>query len=185
MLAAVVNPLHYGQHRVEQYLVVHAMLAVKADGIAVVLREQVARMHHGIFVAKESVNPVAALLLGYAGKAFGGNLLILLHESLGYDKLLNAVLTGIKKGVLAQHAVLKHCVAHLKGRIYQYAVVSVEHLGIHSAHGRTDDEVGIFSVTDVMKKVHGLGWMQRQVGSHYGGAGQHLANLDDSARLSR
>ena len=142
-------------------------------------------MHHGVFVAKESVNPVAALLLGYAGKAFGGNLLIFLHESLCYDKLLNAVLTGIKKGVLAQHAVLQHGVAHLKGRIYQYAVVSVEHLGIHSAHRRTDNQVGIFSLASMVKQVHGLGRMQRQVGSNYGGAGQHLANLDDSARLSR
>ena len=52
MLLSVVYPLHYGQHRVEQYLVVHAMLAVKADGVAVVLREQVARVHHGVFVAE-------------------------------------------------------------------------------------------------------------------------------------
>ena len=143
------------------------------------------RVYHRVLVAEESVDALAALLVGHTAEALGRNGLVFLDQSLSYDEVLHAVLTRVQEGVLAHHAVFQHRVAHQEGRVYHNPVMSVKHFGVHSAHRRAYYQVGILAPAGVPEQQHGLLGVQRKVGGDDRCAGKHLAQLKHRARLSR
>ena len=168
----------------EQYAVVHAVLAVEAQRIGIVRGKQVVGVHHGIFYPEEP--PDAPLVAGNGpGEAAFGSLTVLFLQLLGHHKLLHAVGAGVEKRHLAEHAVLQYGLAHPESRVHQYAVEAVEHLCIHASHRRADNEVGPLGVANVVQQVHGLGRMYGQVGGHNHGPGQQLAQPGHCARQAR
>ena len=183
-MLAVVNPLHHWQHRVEQYAVVHAVLAVEAERVAVVGGKEVERVHHGVLKPEES--PYAPLVAGHlAGEALLGNRTVLLHKLLCHHELLHAVGARVEESHLAQHVVLQYVVGHEEGRVDQYAVEAVKHLGKHTSHRRADDEVGLLRGADAAQKLHRLSRVYGQVGGRYVGPGQQFAQLRHRTRLPR
>ncbi len=92
---------------------------MESDGEWIVLMEEVEGMDHRVLIAEESVDTF--LLLGSnILKAQGGNVLVLLDESLVHHQLLHSVLSRVLELLSSGHAA--HCIAHLEGRVYQDAV---------------------------------------------------------------
>ena len=122
------------------------------------LAEHVEGVDDGVGIAEETVD--AALLGGIdMAEAVGGNLLILLLQGFRDDDVLHSVLARVLIGLLSKHIVLQDGRPHLKGGVDTDAVVAIKHLGIHAAHGRADDEVGVLAVGETVQEVHSLSRM--------------------------
>ena len=91
----VVNPADNGYDRVQQYAVVHAVLAVEGDGVAVMRGEQVHRVDYRVGVAEKAEHPVVGLLRRNGGEALGRHILVFLDQRLGDEELRLSVLPGI------------------------------------------------------------------------------------------
>ena len=78
---------------------------------------------------------------------------------------------------------LAHGLSHLESRVHKYAVSAVEHLRVHAAHGRADDEVGLLLLLHLTQHGHALHWMKGYVFGNDGGLGQQRAEHRDRARL--
>ena len=77
-----------------------------------------------------------------------GHLFIFFYQSLSDDEILHSILSGIGEMLCSDHSMVFHRVTHLQGGVYKDAVVAVEHLRIHAAHGGADDEVWLFGGAD-------------------------------------
>ena len=101
----VVNPAYHGNHRVHQYAVVQAVLAMEVEHISVIASEEVARVYRRVFKSEQSPYPIV-LLWCYRRKALLCGFLIFPLQLLGHHKLLNAILAWILEYYLSQHAML-------------------------------------------------------------------------------
>ena len=119
---------------------------MKADGIGVMRLEQVESVHNRIVISKETVDAFALFGIDIC-KTLRRDIPVFLDESLSDNHLLHAILARILKHLTTHHAV--HGVAHLKGRIDKNAVCAPQHLRVHAAHRRSDDEVGALFVDHV------------------------------------
>ena len=148
------------------HLFYQSVLAVEADSLRIMAVEEVKGMHHRVLVAKEPVH--TPLLVGIdRRKAAGGDIGILLDQSLGHHHLLHAVSTWILKHLFAHHVALLHGLPHLQCGVDQYAVIAVQHLGIHTAHRGADDEVGVLPTSHFLQHRHRLDRVQRNVVRHH------------------
>ncbi len=185
LLLPVVEPANDGQHRVHEAVVVHAVLAVEADGPRIVLVKQVEGVNGGVFVAEEPNDTVQLLVFVHAAEALLGHLLILFHQGFRHDEILHAVLPRVLKVLCPHHVVAHHRVAHLQGRVDDDAVVAVEHLGVHAAHRSADDQVGVLGLAGGAQQLHGLCGVDGQVGGNDRCRGQCRAYAGHRSRLSR
>ena len=173
-LLPVVDPSDDGYQVVEQHLVVQAVLAVETNGVGIVFEEEVVGVHRRVVVAEEAVD-AAAFVVVDVGKAPFGGCLVFLDQRLGDDELLLAVLSWVLEGLLARHAMFVHGLGHLESRVHADAVEAFQQLSVHAAHGRSDDQVGAFSLCGRMQQVQGFLRMDGQVGADDGALGHHLA----------
>ena len=63
MLLTVVNPSDDGDDTVHEALVVHAVLAMEADGLRIDATEQVEGVDGGVLIAKETVYALAVFVV--------------------------------------------------------------------------------------------------------------------------
>ena len=141
---SVVYPLNDGYKIMKCHLIYQSMLAMEIDCIGIMLPEKVESMHHWVVVSKETID--AFTLLGiYIGKTLHRNILVFFDESLSNHEVLHTVFAWILKLLMSCHAA--HRVAHCKGWVDKNAVEAVQHLGVHAAHRRTYDEIGLFVVS--------------------------------------
>ena len=180
----IVDPTDDGNHSMHEGVVVHAMFAMKADGGKVVGMKEVVGVDRCVFIAEEPPYARPFLIIIKTLEAMIGHFLVFLDNGLGDDELLDAVETGIGEMLVADHAVFLHRVAHPEGRIDEDTVKSVEHLGIHAAHGGADDEVGLFLLAELPEERHRLFRTDGKVGGDDGGIGHHLTDSGDCARLA-
>ncbi len=183
VLLAVVDPSDHGHDSMHKRVVVHAVLAVEADGLAVVLCEGVVGMHQRVLVAEESEHPLL-LVVGDALEVAFRRQPVLFHQRLVDIELLNAVLSGREELLLARQSVALHRVGNAECRIDADAVEAVEHLGVHTSHRCADDEAGLLVVAEPLQQAEGLAGMDGQVGGYHPGIGQHGAQPLNGARLS-
>ena len=162
-------------------LVVHAVLAMKGNGLRIVGTESVPGVDNGVPVAEEAEDTLSLALITCMLEIALRELAILLHKRLVHIELLHAVLPGRIESLLAHHPVALHRVADGKGGIREDAVVAVEHLGIHAAHRGAEDERGLFPFTCVKQELESLLGMYRQIGSHHAGLGEHLTQAHHRA----
>ena len=161
-------------------VVVHAVLAMKADGSRVVGMKEVVCVDGGVFIPEETFHARLLLIIN-TFEAMIGQFLVFLDHGFGDDELLHAVEARIRKVLVADHAMFLHRVAHLEGRIDEDAVVAIEHLGVHATHRGADDEVGLFLLAELPEERHGLFGMDGEIGSDDGGVGKHLSDTSDGA----
>ena len=165
----IVNPAYYGHDAVHEALVCHAVLSVEVGRLPVVLSEEVKGVYRGVFVAEESPHPALLLLAVGLGEALLGHLAVFLHQGLGHDEFLYAIRPGVLEHLFPHHAMLMHGVGHLESRIHTNAIISIEHFGIHAAHGSADDEMRLLFLAHAAQQVHGLLRVYGQVvGCHRG-----------------
>ena len=178
----VVYPSDDGCEIMECHLVYQPMLTMEADGLWIMLVEEVEGMNHRVLVAKESVDTV--LFLGcYILKAQGGNVLVLLDESLVHHQLLYSVLARVLKLLSSRHTA--HGVAHLESRVYQDAVGAMEHLSEHTTHGGAYNQVGFLPLLHIPQHLYGFFGMHGNVLSHECGIRHQLLQHLYRAALSR
>ena len=106
---------------------------MKRHGVRIVLGKEREGVYQWVGIAKEAIYALTVGLVNVF-KAVGGGFGILLHQCLGYDKVLHAIFAWVLKGLLAYHAVLAHSGAHLEGGVHQYAVGAPQLFGVHTAH---------------------------------------------------
>ena len=178
----VVYPSDDGCEIMECHLVYQPMLTMEADGLWIMLVEEVEGMNHRVLVAKESVD--TALLLGcYILKAQGGNVLVLLDEPFVHHQFLHTVLARVLKLLSSRHTA--HGVAHLERRVYQDAVGAMEHLSEHTTHGGAYNQVGFLPLLHVPQHRYGFFGMHGNVLSHECGIRHQLLQHLYRAALSR
>ena len=161
----VVNPPHYGHDAVHERAVVHAVLAVEGNSLAVVLIEERAGVDEVVFIAEEAEDALLLVVVDVAEVLFG-HVPVFLHQRLVNVELLHAVLTGAEELLLAGEPMALHGVGNLEGGVHQDAVEAVQLLGIHAAHRRTQNEVGLLGGAGLAQQVECLLRMDGQVGSN-------------------
>lgn len=166
-----------------RHLVGQTMLAVETDGCGIMLVEEVVGVHHGVVVAEESDDTGTLLGVGSMLEVVRSHLLVLLYEALRDDELLHSVLARVLEYLLARE--LRHGVAHFEGWVHQYAVESGEHLGVHAAHRRADDEVGLLLGCHRLQHLQTFFGVQRNVARYNRSVGHQRAQHLHRARLCR
>ena len=153
---------------------------MEADGLRIVFVEEVEGVNHFVFVAKETEDALSVFIVQplEAPLRHGA---IFLHQCFVYVELLHAVLTGILKLLRPSHAVLVHGVGYAQGRIGADAVEVAQLLGVHAAHRRAQDDVGLLFVADAVQQCHGFLWVYGQVGGNNLGIRKHRAQTADRA----
>ena len=180
---SVVDVAYDGYEIVHRHLVGQAVLAVEAYRRGIVLVEEVVGVHYGVVVAEECDDACALVGVGGVLEVVRRHLLILLYEALRHDELLHSVLARVLEHLLARE--LRHGVAHLEGWVHQYAVEAREHLGIHAAHRRAYDEVGLLLGCHRLQHLQTFFGMQRNVARHNRSVGHQRAQHLHRARLCR
>ena len=155
---------------------------MKTYRCGIMLQKQVECINNGICIAKQS-NHTSSFFISDRSEIMRCHLLILLYQSLGHHKFLHSILARILKHLLASK--LRHCIAHLKRRIHHNAVVTIKHLGIHSAHRCAYYQVGLFFLAHLSQHLNSLLWMKRDITSHNSCVGQQSAQHCHCTRLCR
>ena len=182
-LLAVIDPADDGQDAVHERAVVHAVLAVEADGLRIVLMEQAEGVDQIVLVAEEAEHAAAVLVVKTLEAPFG-HLPVLLDQGLVDIEGLDAVLTGVLKLLRAGHAVGLHGVGDAEGGVGADAPVAAQLLGVHAAHRRAQDEVGLALGANLAQQGQRLFGVYGQVGGHDSGVGEGDAQATHRARLS-
>ena len=183
-LLAVVYPSHDGYQIPIHHLFDQPVLAMKVDGLRIVLMEDIKGVNLRVVVTEETVH--TALLLGRdAREAVLGHLGILLDQRLGYHQFLHTVLAWVLKRHAPYHVALGHGLTHLEGRVNHNAVIPAQHLRVHAAHRGSYNQVGLLALGHAGQHVHGLGRVYGYVLGHHRGAGQQCLQEGHRAALSR
>ena len=92
---------------------------MEADGIRIMLMEEVEGMYHRVFVAEEAID-MGLLLRSDILEASFGNVAVFLDESLGHHQFVDTILSWILKFLFTSHTA--HGIAHFESRVYEDAV---------------------------------------------------------------
>ena len=150
----VVNPADNRYQVVEHSLVVEVVLAMKMDCLWVVAAKQGECVDYGVVVAKQTID---VLLLGgrKTGEIFVEYFFVFFYKPFGDHEVLHAVESWVVECDFA--GVLGYGGVHLKCRIDDDAVETMQHLGEHAAHGSAYDEVGLLALAGGEQQVESLG----------------------------
>ena len=133
--------------------------------MSVVLAEEVESMDNRVVVAKESIDMV--IVVGSMLEVEFAYLAIFLFQGFGYEEFCFAIGTRVLPLLFACHTVFLHGVVHAESWVDANAVDAIELLGIHTAHGGSDDEIWFFALADVVEQAYSLSGMERHVVGYY------------------
>ena len=165
-------------------LVVHTVGTMEADGRGIVFTEQVVGVHQVVVVAEKADYPTPLFII-HSQEILLGNVLILLHQSLGDDEILHAVFPRTEEMLLARQSVTHHGVTDGECRVNHDTVEAIDHLRVHTSHRRAHNEVRLSFLTQLPQHVDGFLRMQRYILGDDSGLGQHLTQTVYRARLRR
>ena len=177
----VIYPADDWAEIVEGHLVDEAVLTMEADGIGIMLMEEVEGMHYRVLVSEETIYPCLFLWSDILKASFG-NVTVFLDESLGHHQFVDTILSWILKFLFTGHTA--HGIAHFESWVYEDAVGTFQHFCVHTAHGGTDNQVGFLSLLQLEEHFHTFFRMYGYVFSHEGSIGHEILKHLYSSALS-
>ena len=148
-----------------QHLVVESMLALKADGLAVMLAKEVVGVDGRVVDTKES--PAGLLLFGCDVLKLEALHLVEVLDGVARDtESLLIVFPAIEKLVFACTQDLAQF-RHVERRIDTKPFEVTHLLSVHASHAGADDEVGLFLLAEFFKEGQGFRWVNGYVWCHY------------------
>ena len=126
------NPLHDRKYGVQHRLVIEVVVAVEADRLRIVRREEAESVHQAVVFAEQPVDQAG--ILGGPGEALPAHRPEVLQEGFRHQERGLAVGAGMVEFLPAEAVVLQQGVRQFEGRIHQDARDAVEQFRIHAPH---------------------------------------------------